>query len=128
MLPYGSVRLQLMTARSAKSFTYRFPDMRGLKKTLTAGKVFTNSAAASRNSAKRSTDNPPLRLTLAPRRSGPPFVASGAPKTIEPVTPTESDVQLLLEKGKAKFFSVTWGDGSSPPKSASHAKGILSTR
>ena len=62
--PNGSVRLQVITARSSSSFRYRVPDIRGLKKTLIAGVVLIRVRPACANSAKRSTEMPPPRPPL----------------------------------------------------------------
>ena len=74
--------------------------MRGLKKTLIAGVVFTSFGAASCSWANRSTESPP------PPRPPRPSVGGDWSNVIEPVTPTEKEFQLLPENGNAKPASV----------------------
>src|ERR1019366_3117542 len=97
------------------------------KKTLMAGAVLISAGPACCNSAKRSTEIPPVRFastTEGGRTAGPACV----PKVIEPVMPTENELQLLPEKGKAKFLRVASLPGISGPNSESHCDGIVSTR
>src|SRR4051812_30487513 len=97
--PNGSVRLQVITARSSSSFRDRVPDILGLKNTLIAGVVLIMLRPACANSAKRSTEMPPPR---------PPRPAGVSPKAMDPVTPTENELHVLPENGNAKFLIAAW--------------------
>src|SRR5258706_13650242 len=109
--PNGSVRLQVITARSSSSFRYRVPDILGLKKTLIAGVVLIRLRPACASSAKRSTEIPPPR---------PPLPATGSPKAIDPVTPTENEFHVLPENGNPRLFSAALLPLISDPNSGSH--------
>src|SRR6266480_2934450 len=108
MLPHGSVTSHVTTTRSWSSFTYRSPDIRGLKKTHIAGRVLTMLAAPSVNGSKRPMETPPSspRGPKPGPASSPGALPSGVNR-IDPVTPTENEFQVLPEKGNEKLCSAT---------------------
>src|SRR5262249_21918683 len=105
---------QVITTRSASSFKYRLPDMRGLKKTQMAGVVLMSVRAASCNCANLSIDTPP------PRCPKPVVAVGGEPKLIDPLIPTENEFHDLPENGNEKLVRDCCGSLASLPKSASH--------
>src|SRR5262245_59282797 len=111
---------QVITTRSANSFTYRLPDMRGLKKTQIAGVVLMRVREASCSCANLSTDTPPARCG--------PGVFGGGAKLIEPLSPMESEFQVLPENGNEKLVKDCCGSVASLPNSASHCKVKFSAR
>src|SRR5580658_3747283 len=102
MLPHASVTSHVTTTRSASSFTKRSPDMRGLKKTQIAGTVLARFAAPSDKGSKRPMETPPW--SKRGPRPGPGLLPLGAsPNRIDPVRPTENELQVVPEKGNAKL-------------------------